>query len=400
MTTLRAAMPLSAEEILAVFGFAAREVARLHESGWTHGALTIDDIGVRRLVTGEVEVTLAAAVGGVARHDDVAALGAALAAAVHRCPEAPPNGGDLLPRLGEIAAAARRSALGGTTTAADVASTLEALGPTATTTPRAPAASGARLRLAAWIAVLLATVVLLPRVAGHVSAPPLTAGWTAFTEWAATRDLATAVVGVLRLGVQSLAGYLLASTLLTAALHLLPSAAAHRLAFVEALTAVSTRRLVAAAFGLSLTVGAMATIRVGPTRPAPGAAPAATTTAPVTAQPPATTTTDLATEPSAEAATPAPAPAAALGAPPAVGAAGPAGASAGSEPERTWTVRPGDHFWNIAERIVAEGGAGAGEAAVRAYWSTLVEANRDRLVVSDDPDLLLPDQVLRLPPPA
>jgi nucleoid-associated protein YgaU len=32
------------------------------------------------------------------------------------------------------------------------------------------------------------------------------------------------------------------------------------------------------------------------------------------------------------------------------------------------------------------------------YWAQLVDANRDRLVDPDDPDLLLPGQVLVLPP--
>jgi nucleoid-associated protein YgaU len=36
---------------------------------------------------------------------------------------------------------------------------------------------------------------------------------------------------------------------------------------------------------------------------------------------------------------------------------------------------------------------------VAAYWLVLIEANRDRLVVADNPDLLYPGQVLVLPPP-
>ena len=34
---------------------------------------------------------------------------------------------------------------------------------------------------------------------------------------------------------------------------------------------------------------------------------------------------------------------------------------------------------------------------VTTYWRALIEANRDRLVDPSNPDLLYPDQVLRLP---
>lgn len=66
----------------------------------------------------------------------------------------------------------------------------------------------------------------------------------------------------------------------------------------------------------------------------------------------------------------------------------------------TWTVRPGDHFWSIAHRLVAaELGRPPSEAEVRPRWLTLIELNRDRLVVPGNPDLLRPGQVLRLPGP-
>jgi hypothetical protein len=52
-------------------------------------------------------------------------------------------------------------------------------------------------------------------------------------------------------------------------------------------------------------------------------------------------------------------------------------------------VRPGDSFWSIAEDE-AEGDVGT-------YWRALIDANRDRLVDPGNPDLLYPEQVLRLP---
>ena len=51
---------------------------------------------------------------------------------------------------------------------------------------------------------------------------------------------------------------------------------------------------------------------------------------------------------------------------------------------------PGDSFWSIA---VDE----AASATSSRYWRALIDANRDRLVDPSNPDLLYPDQVLRLP---
>lgn len=64
-----------------------------------------------------------------------------------------------------------------------------------------------------------------------------------------------------------------------------------------------------------------------------------------------------------------------------------------------WVVRPGDHLWGIAEEVLAEREGGEpSEATVRALWVRLIEANRDRLVDPEDPDLILPGQRLVLPP--
>lgn len=55
-------------------------------------------------------------------------------------------------------------------------------------------------------------------------------------------------------------------------------------------------------------------------------------------------------------------------------------------------VRRGDTLWSITERAL---GPGASDAEVAAAWPAWYAANRD--VVGDDPDLLLPGQVLRAP---
>lgn len=52
--------------------------------------------------------------------------------------------------------------------------------------------------------------------------------------------------------------------------------------------------------------------------------------------------------------------------------------------EQTYTVESGDSLWAIAERFYGDG----------SQWSRIFEANRDHL---DNPDLIQPGQVLRIP---
>lgn len=62
------------------------------------------------------------------------------------------------------------------------------------------------------------------------------------------------------------------------------------------------------------------------------------------------------------------------------------------------TVRAGDSLWRIAEaRLAAAWGRAPRDAEVIPYWRELIERNRDRLVVADDPDLIVPGQELVLP---
>ena len=61
----------------------------------------------------------------------------------------------------------------------------------------------------------------------------------------------------------------------------------------------------------------------------------------------------------------------------------------------SWSVKPGDNLWAIAETVVAERSGTQTRGSVAAYWGALLEANADRLV---DPDLIMPGQILTLPP--
>ncbi|MGH8776652.1 MAG: LysM peptidoglycan-binding domain-containing protein, partial [Jiangellaceae bacterium] len=67
-------------------------------------------------------------------------------------------------------------------------------------------------------------------------------------------------------------------------------------------------------------------------------------------------------------------------------------APAESRDDAQVVVEPGDCLWDIAaERL----GADATVAGIAADWPRWYQANRD--VVGDDPDLLLPGMVLRVP---
>jgi nucleoid-associated protein YgaU len=64
-----------------------------------------------------------------------------------------------------------------------------------------------------------------------------------------------------------------------------------------------------------------------------------------------------------------------------------------------WVVAPGEHFWLAARRTLeAAWGRAPDVAQTAAYWRTLIDANRDRLVRSGHPDLVRPGQVFVLPP--
>jgi hypothetical protein len=77
-----------------------------------------------------------------------------------------------------------------------------------------------------------------------------------------------------------------------------------------------------------------------------------------------------------------------------VGPVGPDGQAA-----ELWEVRPGEHFWSIAEQVLTTAWAGpVTDADVAPYWAALVEANRDRLASPGDVDLVYPGQVMELPP--
>ena len=63
----------------------------------------------------------------------------------------------------------------------------------------------------------------------------------------------------------------------------------------------------------------------------------------------------------------------------------------------TWTVRPGDDFWSIAEEVVRRNPEVPSMSVAR-YWAALLAANKGRLPVPGDPNLLFPGDRILLPP--
>jgi hypothetical protein len=72
----------------------------------------------------------------------------------------------------------------------------------------------------------------------------------------------------------------------------------------------------------------------------------------------------------------------------------------GTEPQlpATWTVRPGDSLWRIAEQTLGEAsGREASDADVARYCSWIVELNRSSLPNPANPNLIFPGDLIRLP---
>lgn len=245
------------------------------------------------------------------------------------------------------------------------------------------------LVLLAWTAFVAGTLVVLHQVGGALAPPPLAepSGWG---DWFDGRQPAEAVVAVLRLLALGLAWYLLAATVTGTVLRL--AGAARLVRAADALTVPLVRRVVNGAVGLSLAavaLGGTAGAAPGPSHPEAAAVETMERLPDDAGAPPAPTMRRLPDEDPTPPPAEAPAPPSPLEAP-----AGPSAA-------RTWEVRPGDHFWGVAERVLAEAWQGLPptDAEVDPYWRTLVEANRSVLRDPGNPDLLFPGQVITVPPP-
>lgn len=233
----------------------------------------------------------------------------------------------------------------------------------------------AGISLASYIlAVVTALVGLHLLGSGGLSPPPFTGGGRALQRWLEARNPAVAAFALIRSGVVIVSWYLLGTALAAVALRMVGAARAADA--LDAMSLPAARRLVRAAVGLSLTVSAVGatTALTAPTGPAGATVrQAADEDAVVMRSLPdeEVVMVRLPDDP------PAPAP-------------GPG----------SWTVRPGDHFWRVAEEVLTSAlGRSPRDRETTAYWWQMVEANRSRLADPDDPDLLFPGQVIEVPTP-
>ena len=74
-----------------------------------------------------------------------------------------------------------------------------------------------------------------------------------------------------------------------------------------------------------------------------------------------------------------------------------ASTASSSQPVGTLTVRPGDHFWGLAERqLEAAWGRPVTAAEVAPYWRMLIDANQSR-ISSGNPNIIFPGQTFTAP---
>jgi hypothetical protein len=288
----------------------------------------------------------------------------------------------------------------------------------------------ARAGLALWIGALVVGAALFHAIGdGPLAAPPLDpAGWGA---WADGRDPLVATFAVLRLLVLALSWYLVGATTVGILVRVLRAASLVRIA--DALTVPALRRGLQAALGVSLATAmvtsavptpermpqetSMVTLRATGTDPGPGQFGGSDHAETVTSatvgegdeimpeqvesrRPPPLELLERGRE-------------AGTGSEDEVSDRAPEHVTSGGEmtdPADTaqgvatdpaadeHLVVAGESFWTIAEDVLAIAlDRAPTEAESVGYWGTLVEANRDRLVDRDNPDLIFPGQTLVIP---
>lgn len=254
---------------------------------------------------------------------------------------------------------------------------------------------GARWRACLVAAVLSAAAMGLHRLGGGLLAAPPGQSWDAATTWYGEVGPAVAVMSVVRLVALVVALWLATA----AALHVAAGHGRRLQRLAHALTPVLVRRLINGAVGVTMTLGATV----------PAVTPVASVAGAQPEQEPSPESEAMATmrpldDASASRPGTAPAPSAAT-APTAgdvqVGASSdsvPTAAAPMTAEAEVYHVAVGSHFWSIAEEVVGDAlGREPSDGEVTRYWLELIAANRDRLVVPENPDLLYPHQVLRLP---
>jgi len=276
--------------------------------------------------------------------------------------------------------------------------------------------------IVAWVAALCGIGWTLVRVGhGSLAPPPSGSGLAALRQWASGRDAPTMAMSVVRLLALVLDGYLLATIVVGTAARLTRSAGAVRAA--DLISPPSVRRLLGTTLGgLMLSASASAPFAVpsawqhsgpaaalmtaGPREvPATGGPPlirAAGADAPLLRLiPPGVVVPGLGAVPVPSPSMPArpttlPPPPPRVVPPPVTPRVPPLSSTASIGPT-TWTVRPGDNFWEIARVAIAATTPNPTARTVAPYWRSLINANRGRF--PGDPDLIYAGEVFLIPPP-
>ena len=233
------------------------------------------------------------------------------------------------------------------------------------------------LVLLGWLLGLVAAIAVLTLAGRGALAAPSILEVAAWRPWAQARDALTIAFAVLRLLTLAMAWYLLGATLVGGVARI---ARWRRLvAVADGLTVPAVRRLLQSALGVGL---ATAALSVGSPDTAPPAPPPTAATLTMAAEVDAARVVMTPLSDTGETMTPVvdvPVP----------------------QPERAeWTVRPGDHFWSIAEQVLtaAWGRAPTDDETVD-YWTKLISVNRERLADRDNPDVIYPGQTFAVPDP-
>lgn len=234
-----------------------------------------------------------------------------------------------------------------------------------------------------WLALLVAMIVALHRLgSGSLSTPPLL-DRDELQRWLEARDAVTVAFAFVRLVALVLGWYLLVITVVGLLARLTRIPALVRVADLATIPAV--RRLLGAVAGVGLTASA-ATLMAGSLLP-DQARPSAVSETVVLQRLPDEGGVVLRQLPDAEGT--------------ATMRVEDGGSLADQRSSATeWTVGPGDHLWHIAEETLTRSwGRAPSDAEVAPYWQQVVEVNRAGLPDPRNPDLILPGQVVHLPPP-
>lgn len=224
-----------------------------------------------------------------------------------------------------------------------------------------------RLQAVLVLSALSAAVLAVAAPSTH----PSVTTWAGVERWYETVGPAPAAVGVVWLAALVVAAWLVVACLLQLIAGQARGGWLRSLA--DHVAPVALRGFVAASVTAALALGS-------PTGAGAGDAPGIATLHPLGAEEVPATSSTVVTSPAvtpADAATATPVP---------------------GTPVEAYTIRPGDSFWSVARRRLADAAPGAAPPSHHDYWRRLIAANLDRLVDPGNPDLLYPGQVLVLPP--